>query len=334
LGLAASALGLVVISGWGTTLLGREATPILGWYFALGVLGLLAHKTISTLFQAQENFGRHVWLEATHTAIKFLLVVSLGLAGVLSGAGALLVIGVAPVLTLLLNASALNSRFIRLGSIAIQSIARVFAFSRWIMLSFGLSAIHSRLDILMLGYLRESSEVGIYSASLTLGMGIEMIATFAATVFYPKVMPLQASGRLGPFFHRVLLYSVPLVAAGIALSFVLAGPIVVLLYGATYEASIPLLRLHAAGYFIWWLVFPLACPILFMMKPRWMVAIDLCTLIFIGFGNLALIRILGALGAAIVFLASKVVLTGVILVLTFVVVGAGDRSVGRMKGHE
>jgi O-antigen/teichoic acid export membrane protein len=327
-GLLSSLIAVGAFSFWGPALLGDEASPILAWYFSLAVLGLLAHKTISTLFTAQESFRKHVTLELTHTTLKFFLVASLAAAGLLSGSLAVLVIAVAPVLGLLLNARGLERGYFRPDTVGFDSIVEVFNFSRWVMLSFGISAIHSRLDVLMLGHFRENAEVGIYSASLTLGLGIELVATFASTVFYPKILPLQASGELGRFFYRVLFLSLPIVAFGIVAAYVVSGPLISALYGPEYSASIPILRLHAAGYLIWWIVFPLSCPILFMMRPQWMVAVDLFTLVLIGIGNLYFIPAIGALGAAVVFAGAKLLVACVILALATMVVRTPGEQFG------
>ncbi|MFO7638781.1 MAG: flippase [bacterium] len=101
----------------------------------------------------------------------------------------------------------------------------------------------------LLSRMSGDAAVGIYSASFRLVMGLGFIAQGFSGAVYPVMSRLYVSnrGRLEWVFSRSFQYIVMLAVGLVVVGSFLSRPAIMLLYGAEYEASVPVLAV-----LVWW----------------------------------------------------------------------------------
>ena len=179
-----------------------------------------------------------------------------------------------------------------------------------LMLSGFAVALYMRIDQFVIMDIRGSAETGIYAAAVRLSEMFYVLPTIVATSFFPRWQSLIGDARR----HRDMVQStmsgmiVACLALCLAMS-LLAGPIVRLLYGASFAGAIPVLVVH-----IWTCVFVS----MGILGNQWYLSHGLqsrtLTFTLLGAGcnfgtNLLLVPHWGALGAAIASLVAQIVST-------------------------
>ena len=124
----------------------------------------------------------------------------------------------------------------------------------WIMLLAGLLAlVNLRVDQIMVRWMTDASEVGIYSVAVTFSEVWYFIPAAITMSVYPKLTelkktkPLEYYKRLQQVFDCLFAMSF---SVAVAMTF-LAGPLIPLLYGEAYARSSSILVIHVwAGIFM------------------------------------------------------------------------------------
>jgi O-antigen/teichoic acid export membrane protein len=169
-----------------------------------------------------------------------------------------------------------------------------------------------QIDVILLGLLRNSTQVGLYSTSARVASFVG-IAEFAVTAAYlPMVARLFAAGHVDR-----LRRGAPLVTlAAVTLSAVLALPLIVFapqvlgLFGSSFESGAFVLRVLCVAFLIS-AVAGQNGALLTMTKNVRPVVLGSCFALVINVGlNLILIPLQGARGAAIAWLLSVIVWNG------------------------
>ncbi len=265
---------------------------------ACGVVGIFMLKSLTSYLQASERFHAYLAVELSHTLLKAGAILALFFIGTLTSFSALVVSAMASFVIFLLMGRLLPKGYLWSGGFDKDALSTVIHFTKWIMLGNGIAAIHSRLDIFMLGLLRGSKDVGVYSAAIALGTIPELLGSFVIIISYPKIMPLYERGALKDYLVSSLKYSAPVCLGVIIVAVWLADPVIRLVYTEEYLASIPILRLVVARSILWWLSGPLATPLLAMLRPRLLLFINIFIFLFLLAGNALVIPLYGPLGTA------------------------------------
>jgi len=110
-----------------------------------------------------------------------------------------------------------------------------------------LHASYLKVDVLMLGFLRTETEVGVYSAAFRPIFGFLTLVAFCCHAVYPVFSRLFVESRetLRRALERMgnyLVVACGLIGVGVAC---LAEPVIHVLYGADYAESVPVFRLFA-----------------------------------------------------------------------------------------
>jgi O-antigen/teichoic acid export membrane protein len=169
-----------------------------------------------------------------------------------------------------------------------------------------------QLDTFLISLYLTEADIGLYGAAQTIVLGFWLMAAAIRTTIYPLMARAykEKPAQLGAIYrqsHQYLLLIVLPIAAGITL---LAGPIVRLVYGDNFEATIPALQIM-----IWAVVFaftnvPNARLILVHNRQQaagWMTGISMVVNVVL---NLLLIPRYGIVGAAV----SRTIATAVLFV--------------------
>ena len=188
--------------------------------------------------------------------------------------------------------------------VSVAREARPYAFSCF------LSQLHSRFDIVLLGFLLGAATTGVYNAAYRIVFLLMFISLFLAMAIFPSASRLHDNPyELKKFYHQVL-NSLILIALPMAGGLYLIAPAVIsVTFGERFEESAWVLRM-LTGLLL--LSFPRRTMGVFMMScemqsQRTMgYGMAACTSVI---GNLALIPTIGIMGAAVSALASELVLT-------------------------
>lgn len=196
----------------------------------------------------------------------------------------------------------------RAGWQVVKSEAHHLLGRSWPLLLSGLTiTIYMKIDQIMLGQLADDREVGIFSAALRISEIWYFLPVIIATTVYPSLLRSdQVNGaRFERDMLRLLRAMVVLALAIVLPIWLLADPIIAILYGETFQEAGPVLAIHIwTGLFVflgeaggrWYIVKGLER----LTFVRTLVAACLNVVL-----NLKLIPLWGATGAALASLVAQ-----------------------------
>jgi O-antigen/teichoic acid export membrane protein len=186
-------------------------------------------------------------------------------------------------------------------------------YSGWAMVSVVAVSVHSRLDVLMLGWIEGPEAAGIYAAAFGLAVSLELFAGALLTVFLPKVA--SASGRgFDLLCHRYRVTVLPILLGVSGLVVPLAHHVMLLAYGPSYGGSAIVFQVLVMGLMLPHFVMPQIL-LIWVHRPRTGALMDLLALPAIYAGNLLWIPAYGPLGAALNVLVVRAAIVVAVLVL-------------------
>jgi O-antigen/teichoic acid export membrane protein len=205
---------------------------------------------------------------------------------------------------LLINYRYLTLHFVRFTRNHLKSLLN---FSFWSFLASSGSMVFAYADTILIGYFMANADVGIYRIALQL-TGVAAFTTGSLHyVLYPRVSNWQASGEikkaesaLSRAFTYSLLLAIPVVAGGL----ILGDQLLYYLYGSGFDSGTAalyiLLFVQVANIFMF---LQTMCLNAFDKPKKSFIATAIAAILNIGL-NIALIPLLGIIGAAIATLVS------------------------------
>jgi O-antigen/teichoic acid export membrane protein len=181
----------------------------------------------------------------------------------------------------------------------------IFSYSGWIFLFSIIFMLFDRLDVLMLGYFKAETEVGLYAVAFTLIRPFELIPETFNTVFLPKVAKYTKKLQVFRYMRDTLKVTSFVGLLGVILIFV-ANPLILTLYGDQYAESVKLFQVLVGAFILLTILHPFSLISHSLNKPQILVAMAGINLTLNFVGNLIFIPPYGALGAAVVTLVSRV----------------------------
>jgi O-antigen/teichoic acid export membrane protein len=181
-------------------------------------------------------------------------------------------------------------------------VRRVFAYTLPVMASDWFRTLMTTPAPLLLGYFSGMSTVALYQVVIPLvGLNTQVSQTFAM-MFEPSASRVLARGDragLENLYWRAAAWVALLSFPGFALSFALAEPVTLLLYGERYQAAAAILSVLAVGMFLDAAMGFNDAALRVSGNVRWLMGVNVVgAIINIGL-NLLLIPSMGALGAGI-----------------------------------
>lgn len=178
-----------------------------------------------------------------------------------------------------------------------------FHFSKWLAASFGVVSLSSRLDIPIVFALAGPAAAGIYSSAQKLTSFLPQISANLEGVFAPKFANATAFKR---DFRDFLVVSV-LISLGLLAAIFLAPLLITLVFGASYQASIPIFQLLLVGLAVFFLFGPANSAVVYRFsRPNFHLIGSVIQLIVSLALYFALVPSLGAAGAALAAIASNI----------------------------
>ncbi|MCK4538384.1 MAG: flippase [Candidatus Krumholzibacteria bacterium] len=184
-------------------------------------------------------------------------------------------------------------------------LKEIFSYSGWIYAFSIIFMVFDRLDVLMLGYFREESEVGLYGVAFTMIKPFELLPETLNTIFLPKVSKFTKKIEIFRYFKETLKLTSIIGALCLLLIFV-ARPLMMFFYGAEYEQSVQLFQILVGAFILLTILNPFNLIGHSINKPQLFVIMASINLVLNFTGNIIFIPRYGAVGAAVVTLVSRV----------------------------
>jgi O-antigen/teichoic acid export membrane protein len=166
------------------------------------------------------------------------------------------------------------------------------------------------MSVVLLGYFWGSSSVATFRAVFPISKLTELVTASFTALFTPTAARMFAKGDIAGINHLYWRTAIWMAVASFpifALTFSLAHPVTVLLYGSRYEQSAPILAMLSLGYFFNAAFGFNALTLQVFGRVRYVVVVNIVTIVL----NLALSLILvpkfGALGAGIATMVAVIV---------------------------
>ena len=187
----------------------------------------------------------------------------------------------------------------------------IFLFSIPLLTSDVLAVLMHSVDTFMLGYFHGSEEVASYQVILPAARLNKMVMTSFAFLYTPLLARLFAKDdytEINALYWRTAIWLSVLSFPFFALTFSLAKPLTIFLYGTRYEQSWIFLQLISLAYYFNVSLGFNSRTLTVLGKVRYIMAINFWVAIANVGGNLLLIPRYGALGAAIATMGSMILL--------------------------
>jgi len=169
-------------------------------------------------------------------------------------------------------------------------------FSSFIGLSKGVTAVASRLDVVMLSVLAGIEAAGIYGAASRMTLIYPLLAGSFSAVIAPKLAHMNSSADIRPFMKKISFVTVGLMGSGFLL-IILAPFIVPLVFGSRYERAISVFQLLMIPNMIFLATIPTVNFIIYRYKkPQIITLTSIVQLLIIFVANMLFIPQLGRFG--------------------------------------
>jgi O-antigen/teichoic acid export membrane protein len=316
LGLSAMVVGVgCALAGiLATTLLNGIDAGLLRWAL-LGTVATAASGALSAVLQATGGFGRMSSLTLLNTGLTAALALLLAALGQLNLLSALIVLGIGTSLATFAAAARLLPAGWRLSLPSPAALRtegeRLLDTGRWLWVASLFAMLAANAEVLLLNQWSILALVGTYALALNLATKADVVNQSLYTVLLPGVAHLDVRSRRRSYLRRGLLRS-----AGICLVLLilipLAQPLIVLIYGPDYAASVIFFQLLLGVMMFDVLLTPFLLLPLAFRQARVLAAADATRAVTLVGVALALIPVYGPFGAIAARLASRV--AGAVLV--------------------
>ncbi|MDV4150388.1 oligosaccharide flippase family protein [Clostridium sp. AL.422] len=179
-------------------------------------------------------------------------------------------------------------------------------YSRWMVLWSILSILQSRLDILMLANLTTTVQVAYYDIGMKLSKPFFMIFNSAGQVINPVFATILTKEELKDKFAKVRKISIGL-SVLIIISILICRYPIIIIFGDKYIDSIIPLQIILMSLVFFICTMPFNAVLYSLNKPHVFVIASGLGLIATFIGNLYLLPIYGAIGAAITYLIAQII---------------------------
>jgi O-antigen/teichoic acid export membrane protein len=280
------------------------------------LLGLVASIFLSlnayanAVLQTYQRFRTMAILNIAAASLRAGLVVILALMAGLNLFQALLINLVVAAVSLVAGLAVIPKTGVKAPAAAQrQALSQMLHFGKWLVVSYSLNAVISRLDVVMLAHFRPAADVGHYAAALQLASVMPLLISSLTTVLVPKVAALPAD-QTGSYLRKVL-FGAAVAAAGLLPFILLARPLILLVFGPEYDAAVVPFQLIMTSFVITLFINPPSLLFYRWNRPKILTYMNVATSIILVGLFLWLTPLWGPAGAAAA-LVINVVIAGIL----------------------
>ncbi len=315
LGLGVVLLGFFALTGewFGNVFLhgpgGRQ------FFLVLSAAGtaILVLRSAQLYFQARLRFRVFAAIDLAHSAMRVLLVGVVLYGGWTDALSILACFGFAPAIVVV--AFFFYARTgARWGEVRSRwaSAREVLRTSGPIVATFSVGTIVSRLDMFLLAWRGTPAQLGLYGAAFTLATIPEVAGTYLAPAFLPRILPARKAGTFFGWFRRFHLVTFLALGGALAIGLAVGRPAIAWLLPSRYALSSELVQVLLPGTLAAASVLPLTLNFLMLTRPRSFLIVDLAAAPILIACFWVLVPEYGAVAAAAITCAHKLVRAGVI----------------------
>lgn len=283
----------------------------------LGTFGASMLRYILATLQAHQSFKKYAFLELVNSTIRIAAIVFLCFVFTATLLSAITIYVAVPFVGLLVGLLLLPSGFLNSPSFGKKEArSKLFNFSKWIIISGLLSILYSRINIFMLGYFKEASTVGMYSAAFTLVSGLDLLTVAIITVLLPKVSQMSGRQEFIGYIRWSLRITIPISIALLPLLF-FTKPLISIIYQGQFIDSSSIFIILFLGAIVTLIIFPIALVFFALDLPHYVAIGDSGVLTFSFLANYLAIPKYGVIGAAWVATSGRVLMALIGLTLVY-----------------
>ncbi|MBI3379837.1 oligosaccharide flippase family protein [Candidatus Gottesmanbacteria bacterium] len=175
---------------------------------------------------------------------------------------------------------------------------KLISFTSYLGIARGLTAIASKLDVLMLIAITNATEAGVYSIASRVISIYPLLAGSFSMVIAPRISATQDKKFLRSFMYKVILVTIGLIGT-ILILILIAHPFMIILFTQKAELAVTTfqLLLVSMAFFVASIP-PVSLVIYYLRKPHILTVNGLLQLIIVIVGNIIFIPKFGRLGPA------------------------------------
>lgn len=249
------------------------------------------------IFNAEKKFFQASFIQGLDSTVKLAIVASLFFTKTMNIELALLANVVSCFLSLIYGFA---GEFKNIRPIFPRAqLAEVFAFSKWIALSRFFSVMISRVDILLLNLMVGGFEAGIFAAASRITLLFALLVSSLGAVISPRFSAFRRR-------HEILAYlkKVSLMVTGVSfimlLTILVADPLIKIIFGAKFTASIPVFQALTVAMIPFLFTVVTVPPLLYSFnQPRFLAKITIIQTVVLVSLDILLIPTYRAFGPAI-----------------------------------
>lgn len=264
----------------------------------IGIFFAIITNFFQNAFSARQQFFQVGLLTAASSLLRLVLLllliyfVSVSLTNVVWIQSATLFI------TTLIYFKLLGFKFLEVKR-TIGDFRKLISFASFLGIARGLTAMASRLDVLMIIAFTNSTEAGIYSTASRVISLYPLLSGSFSTVIAPRLASTSDKVQLRGFISKIILATVGLIAT-IIVMIVIAEPFMVVLFGQKTIVAVSVFRLLLVSMIFFVGSIPaVSLAIYYLKKPYILTVNSVLQLVIVIIGNLILIPRFSRMGAAI-----------------------------------
>ena len=332
-GVALSAVGLVAAPWIAESLFGSQQwlPELLVMLFAVNLVAV--YLSAMSVLLTQQLY----WKLATATVIKngmrVILVGALILASSLSVSSAVWAFAGAAAGSALISLFLAPPTFLKTPGWD-SSIAReVISINKWAAIA-GFAMLGTRIDIFMLSSLSSDVQVGIYASAFQLITVITIFSQSLSNFLFPKIVAYRTRREMRAHIRRVLVFA-PAVVLPLPILLAVSGYLIPFLLGERYAPGVQSFDLLAVSAFISLTLNPVGLLLFPLGRTRTLAITNIGQLLVRIAFNFMLIPTYGAVGVALAEIISKIIISGVVIVLVCydVYIGEPDKELSEQKAR-
>ena len=278
---------------------------------ALGIFMTIMANFCQYAISARQRFITVAFLSSFGGFIRLLLLVVILLISTLTLANTIYVHIASVFLLMSVSLLLLKLDFFK-EKITSQDLKKLISFSYLLGIARGLTALASRLDVLMIVALRGPADAGIYAIASRVIALYPLLSGSFSTVIAPRLSSSSDKKQLSDFMRKVIIGTLGLIATVVFL-IIIAQPFMVILFGEKGEAAVSVFRLLLTSMIFFVASVPaVSLSVYFLKKPHILTINSILQLMVVILGNLTFIPLFGNFGAAY----SLIIAYGVTLLLT------------------
>jgi O-antigen/teichoic acid export membrane protein len=260
--------------------------------------GLLLIRSAQVQMQVDQRFFQYGLLDALHLTLRFGGIALCFAIGVRSPSSVLVCFAVAPLAVTILWITLWGRNIFAKTRIEATRLAELLSCVKWMLITFSLSAVISRMDLLLISRWSGLKEAGYYAAGQTFAMIPQLFGLYVSVVLGPSIMPRIKDGSFYRMFRSTQLVIFALAAATYVLFLLSWGPLSTLVLPARYLHSSAVIRALIPGALAGMATFPLTLSFVMFTRPRFLFLMDCVFLPFLVAMYWYSIQRFGIVGAA------------------------------------